>query len=124
MADSALELNNLTAVTPGANHSLYEHVLIPGEEILLEFKALRDVCVITDRKIIAVSVQGLTGKKKKVLVLPFSKMSAYATESSGAFDMDAELTVWSSGIGKIEFTFIRGTIDIREITRIMAEHIG
>lgn len=124
MADNALELTNLTAAAPGANRALYGHVLVPGETILMEFKALRDVCVITDRKIIAVSVQGLTGKKKEVLVLPFSKMSAYATESSGAFDMDAELTVWSSGIGKVGFSFIRGTVDIREITRIMAERIG
>lgn len=124
MADSALELKNLAATDPGANRDKYDYVLVPGEEVLLEFKSIRDLCVITDRKIIALNVQGLTGRKKELLVLPFSKMTAFSTESSGAFDVEAELTVWSSGIGKVEFEFIRGTIDIREIGRILAAHIG
>ncbi len=124
MADSALELKNLAATDPGANRDKYDYVLVPGEEVLLEFKSIRDLCVITDRKIIALNVQGLTGRKKELLVLPFSKMTAFSTESSGAFDVEAELTVWSSGIGKVEFEFIRGTIDIREIGSILAAHIG
>ena len=124
MADSALELKNLAATDLGANRDKYDYVLVPGEEVLLEFKSIRDLCVITDRKIIALNVQGLTGRKKELLVLPFSKMTAFSTESSGAFDVEAELTVWSSGIGKVEFEFIRGTIDIREIGSILAAHIG
>lgn len=124
MADSALELHNLTSTPPGSNRDKYDFVLAPGETVLMEFKSIRDLCVITDRKIIALNVQGLTGKKRELLVLPFSKMTAYSVESSGTFEVDAELNVWSSGIGRVEFEFLRGTIDIREIARIMAQHIG
>ncbi len=89
----------------------------------MEFKSIRDLCIITDRKIIAINVQGLTGRKKEILVLPFSKMTAFAVESSGTLDTDAELVLWSSGIGKTELEFLRGTADVRNIARLLAQHI-
>lgn len=121
-----MELHNLAAVEPGSNRSEYEFLLlpeVPEEAILMEFKSIRDLCIITDRKIIAINVQGLTGRKKEILVLPFSKMTAFAVESSGTLDTDAELVLWSSGIGKTELEFLRGTTDVRNIARLLAQHI-
>lgn len=118
-----MELHNLAAVEPGSNRSEYEFLLLPEETILMEFKSIRDLCIITDRKIIAINVQGLTGRKKEILVLPFSKMTAFAVESSGTLDTDAELVLWSSGIGKTELEFLRGTADVRNIARLLAQHI-
>lgn len=124
MAEETRKFATLSATEPQANIDVYGHVLGNGEQVLMEFKSFRDVCVITDRKIIAVNVQGLTGKKKEVLVLPYSKMTAYAVESSGTFDLDAELKVWSSGIGLVSFEFVKGTVDIRQIAHVLADYIG
>ena len=90
----------------------------------MEFKAFRDVAVFTDKKIIAVNVQGLTGTKVEVLVLPYSKMTAYAVESAGGFDLDAELKVWSSGIGLVEFEFVRGQVDVRALATLLSRVVG
>ena len=39
-------------------------LLISGEEVLGVYKAMRDYCVFTNKRVIAVNVQGMTGKKK------------------------------------------------------------
>lgn len=76
----------------------------------------------TTNKIIAIDVQGLTGKKKEFLVVPYSKITAYSVESAGSWDLDAECKIWSSGIGRVEFEFTKGT-DIREIAAFFANKI-
>lgn len=51
-------------------------------------------------------------------------MTAWAVESGGTFDVDAELRMWASGIGEVELEFIKGTVDIRDVARIMAGRVG
>ncbi|WP_110955727.1 PH domain-containing protein [Anaerosinus massiliensis] len=105
------------------NYDLYGYLVSDEEEILLEYKAMRDLLIFTSKKIIAVDVQGLTGKKKEFLVLPYSKMTAFSVESAGSFDLDAECKLWASGVGYIELKFVRGT-DVREISSILVEKVG
>lgn len=122
--EPARKLDVLGVVQPESNRKMYDHVMLPGEKVLMEFKAFRDVAAFTDKKIIAVNVQGLTGTKVEVLVLPYSKMTAYAVESAGGFDLDAELKVWSSGIGLVEFEFVRGQVDVRALATILSRVVG
>jgi Bacterial PH domain len=44
-------------------------LLIPGEEIVSPYKAMRDFLVFTSRRLIVVNVQGMTGKKNRLCVL-------------------------------------------------------
>ena len=39
-------------------------LLVPGEQVVACFKAMRDFVVFTDKRLIAVNVQGITGKKR------------------------------------------------------------
>ncbi len=94
-------------------------LLIGGEEILKVFSGGRDCVVFTNKRIIAVNVQGLTGSKKDYTSLPLSKIQAFSVESAGTFDRDAELELWFSGLGKVKFEFTKGT-NITEISRIIA----
>ncbi|MCR5176872.1 MAG: PH domain-containing protein [Anaerovibrio sp.] len=121
---AARRLDTLGMTEPRSNLSMYEHVLLPEETVLMEFKAFRDVAVFTNKKIIAVNVQGLTGSKVEVLVLPYSKMTAYAVESAGGFDLDAELKLWSSGIGLVELEFVRGQVDVKALGTLMSKVVG
>ena len=57
-------------------------------------------------------------------MLPYSKMTAFAVESAGGFDLDAEMKVWSSGIGLVEFEFVRGEVDVRELAKILSQRVG
>ena len=39
-------------------------LLVPGERVISSYTALRDYVVFTDKRVISVNVQGITGKKK------------------------------------------------------------
>src|SRR4051794_15785767 len=97
-------------------------VLLPSEEILAAFKAMRDFVVFTDKRLIAVNVQGITGKKRDFSSLPYSKIQAFSVETAGSFDLDAELELWFSGLGKVRLEF-KGAADIAAIGRMIAAKV-
>lgn len=119
---AAKRLTLLSKVPVGKNAELYNYLLADGEIVHLEYKALRDVVVFTDRKVIIMDVQGFTGKKKEWLAMPYSKCAAFSVESAGTFDLDAECKLWASGIGLVEIEFMKGT-DVREIAAVLAKYI-
>jgi hypothetical protein len=80
-------------------------LLVQGEQIVGCYQSIRDGLVFTTKRIIAVNVQGLTGKKKDFTSLPYSKVQAFSVETAGVFDLDSELELWFSGLGKVRFEF-------------------
>lgn len=97
-------------------------LLIPGEEIVAEYQALRDYVVFTNKRVIAVNVQGVTGKKKDFTSLPYSKIQLFSVETSGVFDLDGELELYFSGAGKIKFEF-NGNCNIAQIGRVIGQYV-
>ena len=97
-------------------------LLVNGEQIIGTYKAIRDYCVFTNKRVISVNVQGMTGKKKDFTSLPYSKVSAYSVETSGVLDMDSELEMYFSGLGKVKFEFT-GSSDIVKIGQIISMYI-
>jgi Bacterial PH domain len=97
-------------------------LLIPGETILNAFRAMRDGVVFTDKRVIAVNVQGITGKKRDFTSLPYSKIVAFSVETAGAFDLDAELELYFSGLGKVKFEFT-GQTNITEIAKVIGAFV-
>ncbi|NMB43182.1 MAG: PH domain-containing protein [Clostridiales bacterium] len=97
-------------------------LLISGEEIIGSYVAMRDRVVFTNKRIISCNVQGMTGKKVDYTSIPYSKIQTYSVETSGVFDLDAELELWLSGVGKVKFELSGGT-DIKELCRIISEFI-
>lgn len=85
--------------------SMVTNLLLPDEKILSAYKALRDGVVFTNKRIIAVNVQGITGKKKDFTTLPYSKIVAFSVETAGSFDLDSELEMYFSSLGKVKFEF-------------------
>lgn len=95
-------------------------LLIPGEEVVSSYRGVRDGVVFTTKRIIAVNVQGIMGKKRDYSSLPYSKVTAFSAETAGTFDLDAELELYFSGLGKVRFEFT-GQTNIREISKMIAE---
>jgi hypothetical protein len=96
-------------------------LLVEGEKILGCYQDVRDHVVFTDKRIIAVNVQGITGKKRDFTTLPYAKVSVFSVETSGTFDLDSELDLYYSGVGKVRFEF-RGASDILNIGRIISQY--
>ncbi|AHF66643.1 MULTISPECIES: PH domain-containing protein [Pseudomonas] len=97
-------------------------LLLEGEQIIDSYKSLRDGVVFTSKRIIAVNVQGITGSKKDFTSLPYKNIVAYSVETSGTFDLDSELEVYFSALGKVKFEFT-GKTEIVEISKIISRHI-
>jgi hypothetical protein len=97
-------------------------ILVDGERVYLSFKGMRDSVVFTDKRLIAINVQGLTGKKRDYSSLPYNKIQAWSIETAGRFDLDSELELWFSGLGKVHLDF-KGQVDIRTIGKLIGSHV-
>ena len=96
-------------------------LLLEGEEVIDAFKTMRDGVVFTNKRIISVNVQGITGSKKDFTSLPYKNIVAYSIETSGTFDLDSELEIYFSALGKVRFEFT-GKSAMLEISKIISSH--
>ena len=97
-------------------------IFIDGEEIISTFKGIRDGVVFTNKRIIAINVQGLTGTKKDFTFLPYSKIQSFSVETAGVFDLDSELDLWFSGLGKVRFEFVKNA-NVSAICKLISERV-
>lgn len=101
--------------------STVQRLLLPDEEIVAVFKTVRDRVIFTDRRVIAVNIQGATGKKQDITSLPYRKILAYSIETSGVLDVDSELELLFGGAGRVRFEFY-GSGHIEEIGHALAKY--
>ncbi len=111
----------LKQIDPGKIMGDISPLLIAGEGVLSAYKGIRDYVVFTDKRVISVNTQGFTGKKKDYTSMPYSKISVFSVETSGVLDLDSELEMYFSGVGKVKFEFT-GKSDIVNIGRLIAEY--
>lgn len=102
--------------------ALLTPLLVPEEQLMYAFRGMRDGIVLTNQRVFAINVQGLSGKKKDFTSLPYSKIQAFSMETAGMADLDSELELWFSGLGKVTFEF-SGTVDLNRICRMIAEQV-
>ena len=97
-------------------------MFVAGEQIVQSFRGIRDGVVFTNKRIISINVQGITGKKKDFTSLPYSKIQAYSVETAGVFDLDSELDLWFSGMGRVRFEFV-SQANVSAICRMISEKV-
>lgn len=99
-------------------------LLLEGEEMLCAFRTVRDQMIFTNKRIISVDVQGLTGKRKSFSSLPYSKIQFFTIQTPGFAEIvpDSELyLVFANGFtAKFEF---KGNVDIGTIGRMISEFV-
>jgi len=112
----------LRPVSDNSFATLISPLLVSGENILASFQGIRDGVVFTSKRIFAINVQGITGKKKDISSLPYSKIQAFSIETAGVLDLDSELEIWFSGLGKVKFEFV-SRADVSGICRMISERV-
>jgi hypothetical protein len=120
-----IDFNNKGFFKLKQNNEYAERVtalLLEGETVVDAYKSMRDGVVFTNKRIIAVNVQGITGSKKDFTSLPYKNIVAYSVETSGTFDLDSELEIYFSALGKVKFEFT-GKTSIIEISQLISRHI-
>ncbi len=98
-------------------------LLTEGEEIEVGFRVIRDTFVFTNKRLILIDVQGLTGKKIEYLSLPYGKITQFSIETAGKFDLDAELKIWI-GSATIPLTKkFNKKVNIYDLQSVLANHV-
>ena len=98
-----------------------EDILVPGEQVELAFVLIRDLIVFTEKRLILVDKQGVTGKKTSYKSIPYRSISRFTVETSGHFDLDAELKIWvSSAMDPAEVLQFKSDDNVVEIQQALA----
>lgn len=98
------------------------HLLASGEQVEKAYAVIRDLLVFTNKRLILVDKQGVTGKKVEYLSIPYRSVERFSMETTGHFDLESELKIWVRGqTDPISKTF-RDDKSIRDVNRALAEY--
>lgn len=117
-------MGNASEVSSEKLNEKYKRLLVENETVELGFKLLRDTFMFTNRRLILIDVQGLTGSKVEYKSLPYKNISRISLETAGTFDLDAELKIWisSENTPSVSKKFNK-SIDVYEVQKYLAEKI-
>jgi len=119
--DTKLNLLHDVALEDGREQ--FEYLLMVDEIVELSYKGLRDRLIFTNKRLVVMDSQGIMGKKKEFTFITYSKIAAFALETSGPLDYDTEFKIWLRGNGGLELSFVKGT-DIARIANFLSLHIS
>ena len=111
----------LRKVDNGAFGKMIDDFMIDDERIVGSYQGLRDGVVFTNKRVITINIQGVTGKKKDFTSIPYNKITTFSLETAGFFDADAELEIYISAVGKVKFEFT-GSTNVKEICKIISSY--
>ena len=115
---------NLKPISNDAVRGEVQGLLINGEEVLYAFQTIRDQLVFTNKRIISIDVQGITGKKKSYSTMPYSKIQYFSIQTPGFMELipDSELFLMFTNGFTTTFEF-KGQVDIGAIGRMISEYV-
>jgi hypothetical protein len=102
----------------------YGNLLIENELIEIGFKLIRDTFIFTNKRLILVDVQGLTGSKTEYKSISYKSISRFSVETAGTFELDAELKIWISSEVQpsIKKQFSKA-VNVYDVQKILASHV-
>lgn len=117
-------LGNTSEVSADKLNEKYARLLAEGETIELGFKLIRDTFIFTNKRLMLIDVQGLTGSKTEYLSLPYKSISRISLETAGTFDLDAELKIWisSEDTPSVSKKFNK-SVDVYEVQKYLIQKI-
>ncbi len=101
----------------------FSRVLSGSERIERAYRLIRDLFVFTDKRLILVDKQGLTGNKVEYHSLPYKSITHFSIETAGHFDLDAELKIWISGSPMPIQKQFNKNLNIYEVQSVLAGYV-
>jgi hypothetical protein len=90
-------LGNASEVDPNQAQNEFSQIYAPNEKVQKAYILIRDFFIFTDKRLILVDKQGMTGHKVDYHSIPYKSITHFSIETAGHFDLDAELKIWVSG---------------------------
>jgi hypothetical protein len=117
-------LGNAGAVNQETLVKEYGKLLITGEEIELGFKLIRDTFIFTNKRLILIEKQGLTGSKIEYKSITYKSISRFSIETAGTFDLEAELKIWvSSEANPSIVKQFNKSVNVYDVQNVLAHHV-
>jgi hypothetical protein len=117
-------LGNAGAVNQETLIKDYGKLLIEGETIELGFKLIRDTFIFTNKRLILIEKQGLTGSKIEYKSIIYKSISRFSIETAGTFDLEAELKIWvSSETNPSIIKQFNKSVNVYDVQNVLAHHV-
>jgi hypothetical protein len=101
----------------------FSQVLASGERVEHAYQLIRDYFVFTNKRLVLVDKQGMTGSKVSYHSIPYKSITHFSVETGGHFDLDAELKIWISGAPMPIQKQFNKKLSIYEVQSVLADYV-
>lgn len=116
-------MGNASEVNPDEAQREFGNLLSRSENVERAYKLIRDMFIFTNKRLIIIDKQGITGKKIDFHSYPYKSITHFSIETAGNYDLDAELKIWISGSAMpIQKTFNKN-LNIYDLQKVLAEYV-
>lgn len=116
-------LGNASEIDVAKIQGEFAQILAPGERVEKAYQLFRDMFVFTDKRLVLVDKQGMTGQKVEYRSLPYRSIIAFSIETGGHFDLDAELKITLSGNPVPIQKKFNKSLNIYEVQSVLASYV-
>lgn len=118
-------LGNASQVSIENLNKDFGHLLADGEKIEAGYQLIRDGFFFTNKRLVYIDKQGISGKKVSYVSIMYRNISRFAVETAGTFDLDAELKIWVSGeaMPSVSLQFNKN-VNVYDIQKILITHLS
>lgn len=117
-------MGNAGAVDREKLHADFGKLLFETETIEAGFQLVRDTFIFTNKRLILIDKQGLTGKKTAYLSVGYKSISRFSVETAGTFDLDAELKIWVSSEQQPSVCRkFNKSVNVYEVQKLLAQFV-
>ncbi|BBN81354.1 hypothetical protein PA25_13390 [Pseudoalteromonas sp. A25] len=115
-------LGNASEVDNEKLDELLNDTLVEGEHVEKAYQVIRDMFVFSNKRLLLIDKQGVTGSKVEILSIPYSKITKFSKESAGHFDLDSELKLWVGSDPTPIIKEFKAGDNINEVYRIISTY--
>ena len=104
-------------------HAEFGQLLIDGEIIESGFVVFRDTFLFTNKRLILVEIQGISGRQIEYVSIPYTTIRKFSVQTGDKFDLNAELKVWvGNDTIPIEKKFNKD-LSVYDVQKVLASHV-
>lgn len=116
-------LGNASTIDPAAIQQELQQLFAPDERVEGGYQLIRDLFLFTNRRLILVNKQGITGTKVEYHSIPYRAITHFSVETAGHFDLEAELKIWISGNPTPVPVQFNRKVSVYEVQALLATYI-
>lgn len=116
-------LGNASEIDAAKVQQEFKQILAPAEKVERAYQLIRDYFIFTDKRLVLVDKQGLTGSKVEYHSIPYKSITHFSIETAGTFDLEAELKIWISGTATPVQKQFNKRLSIYEVQSVLASYV-